>query len=130
MKGRVFLGGTCNNSTWRKRFIDMIKIPYFNPVVNNWNYAAQVNEEREKILCRYHLYVVTPLMTGVFSIAELIQDSIKIPDRTLICFLKSDDGKEFEDSQWKSLMAVAAMAQSNGAKFYTSLEKVADFLNN
>jgi len=130
MKGKVFLGGTVNGSTWRDRFIDMIKIPYFNPVVDDWNYAAQVNEEREKVLCRYHLYVITPLMSGVFSIAEIIHDSIKMPDRTLVCFLKSDDGKEFDYGQWKSLMAVAAMAQSNGARFFTSLERVADFLNN
>jgi hypothetical protein len=127
---KVFLGGTVNGSTWRDRLINMLRIPYFNPVTNDWNYAAQINEERQKAICRYHLYVITPLMVGCFSIAEIINDSIRMPDRTLICFLKSDDGEEFSDVQWKSLLAVAKMAQLNGARFFTTLEKVAEFLNN
>ena len=27
---KVFLGGTCNESTWRDNMIDMIEIDYFN----------------------------------------------------------------------------------------------------
>lgn len=30
---RVFLGGTCNESTWRDELIKKLKIDYFNPVV-------------------------------------------------------------------------------------------------
>jgi len=37
---RVFLGGTCNKSTWRQRLIKLLKIDYFNPVVDDWNEEA------------------------------------------------------------------------------------------
>ncbi len=33
---KVFLGGTCNESTWRDRLIKLLKINYFNPVVKDW----------------------------------------------------------------------------------------------
>ncbi len=36
MKNKVFLGGTCNESTWRDRVIKDLKIDYFNPVVEDW----------------------------------------------------------------------------------------------
>ena len=35
----LFLGGTCNESTWRKRLIeklDVDKVDYFDPVVDDW----------------------------------------------------------------------------------------------
>lgn len=36
MKDKIFLGGTCNESTWRDRVIKKLKIDYFNPVVEDW----------------------------------------------------------------------------------------------
>ena len=36
MKNKVFLGGTCNNSTWREELIPQLKIDYYNPVVKDW----------------------------------------------------------------------------------------------
>ena len=32
---KVFLGGTCNESTWRDELIKKLKIDYFNPVVDD-----------------------------------------------------------------------------------------------
>jgi len=32
---KIFLGGTCNESTWRNRIIPMLEIDYFNPVVDD-----------------------------------------------------------------------------------------------
>ncbi len=43
----VFLGGTCNKSTWRDELIaklDESKIKAFNPVVSTWTEGAQINE--------------------------------------------------------------------------------------
>ena len=94
-KGRVFLGGTCNGSAWRDELISMLTTSnYFNPIVDNWNDEARQVEQREKEICQYHLYVLTPLMTGVFSVAELIDDSNKIHDRTIFCILNSDKQKD------------------------------------
>ena len=36
---RVFLGGTCANTTWRNELIPLLEkmgIDYFNPVVDDW----------------------------------------------------------------------------------------------
>lgn len=87
---KVFLGGTCNESTWREILISMLKIDYFNPVVDNWDEEAQKNEMIEKENANYCLYVITPLMSGVYSIAEVVDDSNKRPEKTILCILNND----------------------------------------
>ena len=130
---KVFLGGTCNDSTWRDiliKMLDLNRIDYFNPVVEDWTEECMKEEikQREKI-CDYCLYVITPLMTGVYSIAEVVDDSNKRPNKTLFCILENDDGKIFTKSQLKSLNQVADMITKNGGKSFNSLESVARFLN-
>ena len=41
---KVFLGGTCNESTWRDDLIKALKINYFNPVVEDWTPDCQQEE--------------------------------------------------------------------------------------
>ena len=48
MKNKVFLGGTCNESTWRVELIPLLKIDYFNPVVEDWTPECQAEEERQE----------------------------------------------------------------------------------
>lgn len=69
-------------------------------------------------------------MTGVYSIAEVIDDSNKRPTKTVFCFLSEDDGLAFDKTQIKSLDKVGVMVQNNGATYLKSLEEVAEFLNN
>ena len=125
----VFLGGTCNESTWRERLIKDLKIPYFNPVVANWNEEAQKKEIEQRETAAFVLYVITPLMTGVYSIAEVVEDSVKRPKKTLFCVLEKDDDKEFEKFQTKSLSQVKKMVEKNGAKVFENLDEISDFLN-
>lgn len=130
MKNKVFLGGTCNNSTWRDRVIKKLKIDYFNPVVEDWTPECQKEEERQKNdECNIHLYVITPLMTGVFSIAEAVQSSNNWDKETYFCYLEEDDGKKFEKFQIKSLKATADLIKNNGGKTFTSLDSLIDTLN-
>jgi hypothetical protein len=128
---KVFLGGTCNESKWRERLIPLLKIDYFNPVVEDWTPECQAEEYRQKEVCDIHLYVITPKMTGVFSIAELIDSSNKNPKGTVFMILSEDDGATFNKGQLKSLHAVGNMAGNiNGAEgFYDSPEMLADYLN-
>ena len=88
---KVFLGGTCNNSTWRDKLIKILKMPYFNPVVKNWTPADMERENREKEIDYFQLYVITPKMTGVYSIAELTESACINGGRTLICILDKDE---------------------------------------
>ena len=131
---KVFLGGTCNESLWREELIKKLEIDYFNPVVDDWTEECYLEELRQREICDYCLYVITPLMTGVYSIAEVVDDSNKRPEKTIFCYLNSDKykgtvNKTFSKAQIKSLDKVGVMVEKNGGKYFTSLDQVADFLN-
>ena len=128
-KKTVFLGGTCNNSTWRDELIPLLTIDFFNPVVPDWteeDYKKELVAREESDFC---LYVITPKMTGVYSIAEVIDDSNKRPERTIFCFLEKDGDEEFNKDQIKSLVATSKMVAKNGGVVEGSLKEVAEFLN-
>lgn len=126
---RVFLGGTCNESTWRDQLIPKLKIDYFNPVCDDWTEEAYKQELKERETCDFCLYVITPKMTGVYSIAEVVDDSNKRPDKTIFCFLLEDGDKSFDKSQLKSLEKVGQMVMNNDAIWMKSLDSIAKFLN-
>ena len=129
MKKKVFLGGTCNESTWRNRLITKLKINYFNPVVKDWTPKCMAEEIRQRKTCDYCLYVITPKMTGVYSIAEVVDDSNKRPKKTLFCILEQDGKKKFTAQQLKSLNQVSKMVGKNGAKVFPNINSIALFLN-
>jgi Nucleoside 2-deoxyribosyltransferase like len=126
---KVFLGGTVNKSRWRDYVIKHLKIDYFNPVVEEWNEAAYQRELHERIHCDFCLYVITPKMTGVYSIAEVIDDSNKRPEKTLFCILTRDEHIKFDSAQTKSLEKVGRMVEENGGKWFRSLNSLIAYLN-
>ena len=126
---KVFLGGTCNESKWRDELIPMLKIDYFNPVVDDWNDEAMAEEERQKKECDFNLFVITPKMTGVYAIAEAVQFSMTRPRSTIFCVLDEDDGLEFTKGQAMSLDAVHKLVIGNHAKAFDNLVCVAEHLN-
>jgi len=124
---KVFLGGTCNNSTWRDELIPMLSISYFNPVVEDWTEECQVEEIKQREECDFCLYVITSEMTGVYSIAEAVEDGIKRPEKTIFCHIEDD---KFTFAQIKSLRQTSRLiAKNNAQQVFTSLEDVAKFLN-
>jgi len=127
---KIFLGGTCNESKWRNRFIIMLEgVNYFNPVVDDWTEEAQERELRERKECDICLYTITPKMTGIYSIAEVVDDSNKKPDKTVLVILKSDGDKTFDNHQWKSLQATARMVKKNGSQVFDDLKSASIYLN-
>ena len=126
---KVFLGGTCNESTWRNRIITMLTINYFNPVVEDWTPACMEEELRQRETCDLCLYVITPKMTGTYSIAEVVDDSNKKPSKTIFIRLRDDEQEKFDEGQWKSLGAVAQMVERNGAAVFTDLKSAAIYMN-
>ena len=129
---KVFLGGTCNESTWRDELIpklEEIDFNYFNPVVEDWTPECQDIEIYEKANnCNIHLYVITNKMKGVFSIAEAIESVFNKDKKTIFCVLDGFDG-DFPDYQVKSLEAVGRMVERNGGKYVSSLDKIIEILN-
>lgn len=116
---KVFLGGTCAESTWRDELIRVLDVEYFNPVVDDWTPDCQAREESAKSVdCNIHLYVITKEMTGVFSIAEVIE-SVHMQGKTTI-FHVIPDG--FDSAQLRSLTAVANMVTKHGGIAYIDSE--------
>jgi hypothetical protein len=131
---KVFLGGTYN-STWRESLIPLLKkakINYFNPVVKEWDEKAQEIEDREKAEAAIELYVITPEMVGVYSIAELMRAACKTPQRTVFCFMDNSplDSVAFSPNMLKSLAKVGKDIESEGAVFCKDLNEIVDVLKN
>lgn len=91
-------------------------------------------EIKQRNECDYVLYVITPKMTGVYSIAEAVDDSNKRPEKTIFCYLTHDknnnDIVSFEKCQLKSLEQVSNMISNNGAKVCRDLKEIINYLNN
>lgn len=127
---RVFLGGTANNSTWREQLIPLLKdagLDYFNPILpdgENWDETAQQKELNERASCDFCLYTITPKFSGVYAVAEAVDDSNKRPEKIIFCVLKNDDDTEFDDDQMKSLESVSLMIERNGGYCCTNLEAI------
>jgi hypothetical protein len=130
---KVFLGGTCNGSSWRDYFMRLLTIYWFNPVVDVWTPECMTKELEEREGCDYCLYVITPEGEGFSSIAEVIDDSNKRPEKTIFCFTDRGSGSTpnatFTKHQIKSLEQVARMVEENGGKVFSNLSDVAFYLN-
>jgi len=123
--------------------IPMLNIDYFNPVVENWTEKCMIEERRQREICDYCLYVITPSMIGVYSIAEVIDDSNKRPEKTIFCVLGEEiptfknhsisypsAKTSFSIGEIKSLNQVGLMVERNGGMYFKSLDEVAEYLNN
>lgn len=121
---KVFLGGTCSGYKWREKLIPMLKCDYYNPIVKNWCEEDRIREVHERETSDYVLYTITNDLKGVYSIAEVVDDSNKRPEKTL--FLNLYNGNK---QMSHSLKAVENLLKQNGAKVFYDLKDVADFLN-
>ena len=127
---RIFLGGTCNETTWRNDLISVLnQLDYFNPVVEDWTSECQEIEMDEKEnKCDVHLYVITSQMTGVFSIAEVIDSVHNKTKKTILHVLPEG----FDEGQLKSLKAVVNLVKLRGGIAYidSDLMRTARVINN
>lgn len=97
--------------------------------MDNWNEEAQQTEIEKRETCDYVLYVITPKMKGVYSIAEVVEDSIKRPNKTLFCYLNNYDNLTFDEHQIKSLEMTKLMIENNGAKTFNNIYDIVTYLN-
>lgn len=121
---KVFLGGTCSGYKWRDDLVPMLNCDYYNPIVKDWNESDRLREVHERETSEFVLYTITSGIKGVYSIAEVVDDSNKRPQKTLFCNLYSGD-KQMEHS----LVAVENLLKSNGCQVFNSLEDVAKYIN-
>lgn len=126
---KVFLGGTVSSSKWREVLIPRLTIDYFDPVLPNWTEEAYQQELLERAHCDFLLYVITPLAKGFYSIAEVVDDSNKRPEKTIFMFMEEDAGLRFSRHQLLSLQKVGEMVQRNGGKWVADLDEVVAVLS-
>ena len=120
---KIFLGGTCADTTWRDELMPMLDelgLDYFNPVVEDWTPECQAIEEDEKNnKCDIHLYVITKEMIGTYSIAEIInstwQSAIYGPTVKFTIFALLNEGM-WDKQELKSFDAIINL-MSNIAPF-------------
>lgn len=137
---RFFLGGTCAGSTWRDEIIPILKErkkEYFNPVVEDWTEECIEIENIEKTeKCDTHLYILTPQMSGVYSVAEIIDSiwSCITKGYGFVYFGILGTESDWGESMWKSLKAVMKMvkeiASTNSrikAGFIKEAKEILDF---
>jgi len=127
----IFLGGTCANSKWRDHLIPLLTINYFNPVVKNWTKECMVEEIKQRQVCDFVLYTLTRTYS-TYSIAEVVDDSNKRPDKTIVCIINEnlENGRLALTSQdLKHLDAVGRLVARNGGKYFKNLRDVAGYVN-
>ncbi len=125
---KIFLGGTCANSAWREQLIPLLKIPFFNPVVDDWTPECAAEEERQKDeICNVHLYVISKEMMGVFSAVEALDSAYQRGQNSIFWVLP--DG--FERHALKSLEATARKIKQRGGVAFVddNIEELANYLN-
>lgn len=125
---RIFLGGTWNETTWRDTLIekldDLDKIEYFNPIVKDWSEEdIKIENDEKENKCNIHLYVITSVMTGVYSIAEAVHSSHS--DKYIFFHIITEG---FDEGQLKSLSAVSKLIESNGGTCTESEDENFDVL--
>lgn len=122
---KVFLGGTCSGWRWRDDLQLLLRCDYYNPIVKNWCEEDRLREVHERETADYVLYGITNGIKGVYSIAEVVDDSNKRPDRTIFLNLYKDGDPKMR----RSLTAVENLLKSNGVKVFNSIKAVARYLN-
>lgn len=117
LKNRAFLGGTCADSTWREELIPFLEVEYFNPVVEDWTPECKAIEDEEKeVHCNIHVYVLTSQMTGVYSVAEVIDSAWEMNKECYVQVVPEG----FTEGQLRSLEAVLNLAHKRGANVIIS----------
>ena len=107
----------------------IVQVDMFNPVVTDWTPECQANEMTEKEhLCNIHFYCITKEMTGVFSIAEVMDSVHNRRVRTILHVVPGG----IESRQMKSLSAVIDLVNLRGGIAYADndLNRSARILNN
>ena len=131
----VFLGGT-HHSDWRKEFLKLInesdtKIKCYEPVLEKWTYENVVVENLVKQNSNYHVYVLTPNMVGMYSVAEMIDSAHDDDVETYFYIMNEEPNKDGQMVYWNprmlnSLYSISNMMIKHGAHKAHSMEELVE----
>lgn len=136
---RFFLGGTCNGTSWRDELIPELEkkgYTYFNPVVPDWTPECIEKENIEKNeKCDTHLYILTPEMKGVYSVAEIINSvwTCISEGRGFVYIGILGEEEDWGEQQYRSLKATLQMvddiSSGNSRIKFGFIKNTIDILN-
>jgi hypothetical protein len=126
---KMFLGGTCAGPKWRDQFIPTVKCKCYNPIVPNCSESDRLREVYERETSDIILYTITNGMKGVYSIAEIVDDSNKRPKKSIFCNLYRDDGTPETIQMSISIKATEELLKANGVLCFDNLKDVSDYVN-
>ena len=110
----------------------LLKCEYYNPIVKNWSEEDRLREVHERETSDFVLYGITNGIRGVYSIAEVVGDSNKRPEKTVFLNLYRDNGDVSSKQMNRSLKAVEKLLQSNGVRCFNGadgIKEVDSFFN-
>jgi hypothetical protein len=85
MTNQVFLGGSCNPTTWRRDTaipaLEKAGVTFFNPQVENWSKELVAAEAAAKESCKTLLWVIDGETRSVASMNEAVEWAIRNPDK-------------------------------------------------
>lgn len=132
MTARIFLGGTCGGYDWRADLIPKLEelgIECYNPYIKGRKRidTDQKKEIEERQSCDVVLYCITPDIRGVYSIAEVIDDSNKRPRKTMFFFFDESEKKYPLKGMTNSLKEVGQMVRRNGGRWFETYDDMLTF---
>jgi hypothetical protein len=128
----VGLFGTCGNSKWRDKFVDIFSsngIEYFNPMVENWKPEDASIEAKHLAFDNIILFPITKETYGVGSLSEVgfgVLNAIKLDDRRdfVVLIDQELDNKLIPHTNWKLLEVGSVEHKLQEALFERSKESL------
>lgn len=116
---RVFLGGTNSEDNWKEKIIAALEkrgFEYYNPEESEEDIETKNLIKDEN--CDSHLYVLTPELKGVYSIAEIINSSWEVREHNFgSCIVGIMGSKEeWGEEMWESLESMIKMIKKIGCE--------------
>eukprot|EP00301_Raphidiophrys_heterophryoidea_P001254 c10610_g1_i1.p1 GENE.c10610_g1_i1~~c10610_g1_i1.p1 ORF type:complete len:191 (+),score=50.30 c10610_g1_i1:181-753(+) len=99
----VFLGGSCNPTTWRHEIavpkLEALNITFYNPQVDEWSPELVALEAHFKTTAQVLLFVIDDATRAVASMVEAVEFITEKPDRIVVAVLDLDSNSKFDDTE-------------------------------
>ncbi|MEK7641651.1 MAG: nucleoside 2-deoxyribosyltransferase domain-containing protein [Patescibacteria group bacterium] len=133
----VFLGGTCGNNNWRDGLIARLTArgvsadSLFNPVVPDWNEAAQQREDQAKKDAAFNLFYLgdpgqADNRCSFYSLLEATMGLYDHSERTVVVFDTTGMPKHVEKANIKACKDLKA--RFPGALIFATLAEAEEWL--
>lgn len=131
---QVFLGGSCDPTTWRQDtaipMLDAEEIAYYNPQVKEWKPELMEIEAEAKLKSSVLLFVLDSQTRALATLNEVIEFSVRGRQKVLVVMDFMAGGAMIEDQAVSPEEAndinsarsdMARLAREHGAEVYNSL---------